>query len=74
MNHIPAKNTHDGTGEPDALLTKKKVARLLSISLRTLEGWMRERRIEFIKIGKSIRFTPIAVERLKASCTVPATN
>lgn len=40
----------------DQLLEKQDVAHRLQISTRTLDQWMREGRIPFFKIGKTVRF------------------
>jgi len=50
--------------EPDAgkcpeikrLLTKPDVAHYFGVTTRTLEIWMREGRIPFFRIGRSVRF------------------
>lgn len=51
--------------EPDAdkcfaikpLLTKQDVANYIGVTTRTLEIWMREGRIPFFRIGRSVRFS-----------------
>ncbi len=40
----------------DGLLTKSELAPKLRISNRTLDVWMRNGRIPFLKLGKSVRF------------------
>ena len=40
----------------DGLLTKRTIAPKLEIKPRTLDEWMRQGRIPYIKIGKSVRF------------------
>lgn len=42
---------------PRELLSKKQVAQRLSISTRTLDEWMRSRRLPYLKIGKTVRFS-----------------
>jgi excisionase family DNA binding protein len=37
-------------------LTKIQAADFLQISTRTLDKWMRQRRVPYIRIGKTIRF------------------
>jgi excisionase family DNA binding protein len=50
----------------DGLLSKKEVAARLRISPRTLDKWMRNGRIGFFKIGKSVRFRwPDVLEKLR---------
>lgn len=49
----------------DGLLSKKEVAARLRISPRTLDLWMRKKRIPFLKIGKTVRFRfPDVLEKL----------
>ena len=40
----------------DGLLSKSEVAARLRISPRTLDQWMRKKRVPFLKIGKTVRF------------------
>ena len=37
-------------------LTKRELAALLKVTVRTLETWLREGRLPFIKVSKSVRF------------------
>ena len=39
-----------------ALLTKRDIARELQLGRRTIDVWMRQGRIPFLKIGKTVRF------------------
>jgi excisionase family DNA binding protein len=41
---------------PDELLDKPETAYRLKVSKRTLDAWMREGRVPFLKIGKTVRF------------------
>lgn len=43
-------------GACDGLLDKPELAAKLRISKRTVDAWMRKRRLPFIKIGKTVRF------------------
>ncbi len=54
-----------------SLLKKKEVCRLLNACPRTLEFWMKQGRIAFLRIGRSIRFTPEHIEQFKAAHAVP---
>jgi excisionase family DNA binding protein len=45
----------------DGLLSKREVAARLRISPRTLDLWMRKKRLPFLKIGKTVRFRMSAV-------------
>jgi excisionase family DNA binding protein len=40
----------------DRLLTKHEVAQLLRLSVRTVDVYMRAKRLPFLKIGKTVRF------------------
>jgi excisionase family DNA binding protein len=51
----------------DGLLDKREVAARLRISPRTLDVWMRNKRVPFLKIGKSVRFRlPDVLAKLNA--------
>jgi len=47
------RNTPVGDGE---LLNKHELAPKLRISKRTVDLWMRQGRLPFIKVGKTVRF------------------
>jgi excisionase family DNA binding protein len=40
----------------DGLLNKRGLAAKLNISKRTVDAWMKKRRLPFIKVGKTVRF------------------
>ena len=44
------------TASADEILEKFEAANRLKISTRTLDQWMREGRVPFLKIGKTVRF------------------
>jgi excisionase family DNA binding protein len=44
------------------LLTIQEAARYLSVSVSTLYGWVWQRRIPFVKIGRALRFDPTDLE------------
>jgi excisionase family DNA binding protein len=46
--------TVDGAG--DGLLNKRGLAVKLGISKRTVDAWMHQKRLPFIKVGKTVRF------------------
>ncbi len=53
------------------LVKKPKIARRYDVSIRTVENWMRERRIPFVRVGlRGIRFDPNACDRALARFTV----
>jgi excisionase family DNA binding protein len=41
---------------PQGLLNIRQAAQMLSVSVSTLYGWIWQRRIPFVKIGRSVRF------------------
>jgi len=45
------------------LLTIREAASLLSISVSTLYGWVWQRRIPFVKVGRALRFDKADLER-----------
>jgi len=49
--------------ETRRLLNIKEAAQVLSVSVSTLYGWVWQRRIDFVKIGRSLRFEIVALER-----------
>lgn len=44
------------TASADEILEKPETAKRLKISTRTLDQWMRAKRVPFLKIGKTVRF------------------
>jgi excisionase family DNA binding protein len=44
------------------LMRKAEVAELCSVSPRTIDQWMKEKKIPFVKIGRNVRFRWRAVE------------
>jgi excisionase family DNA binding protein len=47
----------------DSLLTVVEGAQFLSISVSTLYGWVYQRRIPFVKIGRALRFRRCDLEK-----------
>ena len=45
-----------GTLARDGLLTVREAAQYLAVSVSTLYGWVWQRRIPFVKIGRALRF------------------
>src|SRR5438270_12429 len=59
------------TPSGERFLTKEEVAERLQISVRTLETWMRQRRVRFFKISRCVRFHfSNLVEDLKTNCEI----
>jgi excisionase family DNA binding protein len=40
----------------DPVLTKRELAARLRVTVRTIDGWMKERYLPYLKIGRSVRF------------------
>ena len=52
------------------LLTVQEAARLLAVSVSTLYGWVWQRRISFVKVGRALRFEIADLEKfIQASRT-----
>jgi excisionase family DNA binding protein len=52
-------------GGRDGLLNKRQLALKLGISKRTVDEWMKRKRLCFVKIGKTVRFRwPDVLEKL----------
>ena len=47
-----------GTVSREGLLTIREAAQYLAVSVSTLYGWVWQRRIPFIKMGRALRFDP----------------
>jgi excisionase family DNA binding protein len=45
------------------LLRKRDVMKLCRVSARTVDNWVRRRRINFVKFGKVVRFIPEDVNK-----------
>jgi excisionase family DNA binding protein len=56
--------------DSDAMLTKPEVAKLLRVSTKTVERYMLDRRLPFIKLGRTVRFTREGVADLKRRFSV----
>ena len=62
-----AKDSSPLTAATDGLLNKWEVAVKLRIGKRTVDHWMRQGRLPFIKLGKTVRFRwPDVLEKLSA--------
>jgi excisionase family DNA binding protein len=56
----PVSKTYDGPQR--ALVTVQEAARYLAVSVSTLYGWVWQRRVPFIKMGRALRFDPADLE------------
>jgi excisionase family DNA binding protein len=54
------------------LLTIPEAAQRLSLRPKTLRFWVWTRKIEFVKVGRSVRLREDAIERLIEQGTIPA--
>lgn len=62
MKSIPVDGTQLDSSKSvvprDGLLTIREAAQYLAVSVSTLYGWVWQRRIPFVKIGRALRFDP----------------
>jgi len=56
----------------ETLLTKREVAKKLTISERTVDNLMRSKSLAFVRISRAIRFEPAALDAFKNSYRVNA--
>jgi excisionase family DNA binding protein len=52
---------------PYALMTIQEAAEFLAISVSTLYGWVHQRKIPFVKVGRALRFERPALDRFVQS-------
>jgi excisionase family DNA binding protein len=65
VNKLHESATADGAS--DGLLNKRSLAVKLGVSKRTVDAWMKKKRLPFIKLGKTVRFRwPDVLEKLNA--------
>lgn len=55
-----------------SLLTKKEVASFLHIGESTLNLWVRKNKINYIKLGKSVRFRKSDIDKYLDDRTIKA--
>lgn len=53
----PKADSKEGMAR-EGLLTIREAAQYLAVSVSTLYGWVWQRRIPFVKIGRALRFDP----------------
>ena len=51
------------TNPEDALLTVQDAARYLAVSKSTLYGWVWQKRIAFVKVGRALRFELVELQK-----------
>lgn len=44
------------------LMTVQEASEYLAVSVSTLYGWVWQRRIPFVKVGRAVRFDPVELE------------
>lgn len=54
----PQPDSATGISGRESLLTIREAAKYLAVSVSTLYGWVWQRRIPFVKIGRALRFDP----------------
>ena len=54
----------------DALLRKDDVIKRFKIAPRTLDNWIKTKRISYVKFGKLIRFVPADIEKFIETCRI----
>jgi excisionase family DNA binding protein len=57
-----AENRELKLGNERRLLTVREAAQYLAISASTLYGWVWQRRIPFVKVGRAVRFDLVELE------------
>lgn len=48
----------------ETIYTVEEVATILKVSVATIRAWIRQKKIKFIKVGKSVRFKQSEIDRL----------
>lgn len=56
----------------DRLLTPIETARILGVARATIYEWAAERRIETVRLGKTLRFRESTIQRMIRTNVVPA--
>ncbi len=68
----------DPAHDQNGLLDKREAAKFLHISMRTLDGYMRQRRIPFYKLGRGrnavVRFKQADLEAILTTYRVEAVS
>ncbi len=57
--------------QTSTLLTYGQTAQLLGVAQTTLRRWVMERRIPFIKLGRSVRFNPAEIDQWLVDQSIP---
>ena len=51
------------TRSESGLITVQDAAKFLAVSTSTLYGWVYQRRIPFVKVGRALRFEPVELQK-----------
>ena len=62
MEQQPQIDRNGRNETPRRLFTVQEAAQYLAVSTSTLYGWVWQRRIPFVKIGRALRFDPRDLE------------
>jgi excisionase family DNA binding protein len=58
----------DQNSYPARLLNIRQASQFLSVSISTLYGWVWQRRIPFVKVGRTLRFDIQDLEKYLQAC------
>lgn len=74
INNAPRRTAtkQSATTEPPQLLTRLEAAKILSMSLRSLENFINARAISVVRLGKSVRVSREELRRFIESRTIAA--
>jgi excisionase family DNA binding protein len=73
---VPKSNSSVGllssyeTNLSSALLTKQELANRCNVHLRTVDNWIFQRKIPYLKVGRAVRFDQRAVQKALAKYIV----
>jgi excisionase family DNA binding protein len=56
---------------PDTLISKADLAEWLGISPRTVDEWVRNREVPFVRVGRLVRFEPDEIRKWIAARRQP---
>ena len=62
MSRVSQQDAESQNEVKQRLLTVQEAARYLAVSVSTVYGWVWQRRIPFVKIGRAVRFDPRDLE------------
>jgi excisionase family DNA binding protein len=74
FSNCEMRNNQEQTEPVGQLWSKKTVARRFAYNERTINDWMKNGWLPFVKIGKSVRFIPADVEAFIRSRRIGGAN